>query len=166
MSIGGLELRTLQGERLVVTGGSRGLGLGIVAALLARGAQVPWSPAIRGRLADVERLGAAARPGDVTDPALMSAVVADVKPAVLILNAGAAPLMAPLDEAILGRVHCRVEHGREGRSLRHPGGTEGTAGVRRARADRVERHRWKPAVGRVCRHQADALGSWPITRTA
>jgi hypothetical protein len=48
MSIGGLELRTLQGERLVVTGGSRGLGLGIVAALLARGAQVPWSPAIRG----------------------------------------------------------------------------------------------------------------------
>lgn len=51
-----------------------------------------------GRLADAERLGAAARPGDVTDPALMSAVVADVKPAVLILNAGAAPLMAPLDE--------------------------------------------------------------------
>jgi NAD(P)-dependent dehydrogenase (short-subunit alcohol dehydrogenase family) len=51
-----------------------------------------------GRLADVERRGAAALPGDVTDPALMSAIVADAKPPVLILNAGATPFLAPLDE--------------------------------------------------------------------
>jgi hypothetical protein len=50
------------------------------------------------RLADVERRGAAVRLGDVTDPALMSAVVASVKPSVLIMNAGATPVMAPLDE--------------------------------------------------------------------
>ena len=83
---------------MVVTGGSRGLGLGIVAALLARGAQVTVVARDPPRLADVERLGAAVRPGDVTDPALMSAVVADVKPSVLILNAGATPVMAPIDE--------------------------------------------------------------------
>src|SRR5262249_9127810 len=101
-------MTTLQDQRVVVTGGSRGLGLGIVEALLARAAQVtvvapdPRVPAGAARdprgLADVERLGAAARPGDVTDPGLMSAVVADFKPSVLILNAGAAPFMAPLDE--------------------------------------------------------------------
>jgi NAD(P)-dependent dehydrogenase (short-subunit alcohol dehydrogenase family) len=95
MSITGGEL---QDERVVVTGGSRGLGLGIVAALLARGAQVTVVARDPTRLADVQRLGAAARPGDVTDPALMSAVVADVKPSVLILNAGATPAMAPIDE--------------------------------------------------------------------
>jgi NAD(P)-dependent dehydrogenase (short-subunit alcohol dehydrogenase family) len=91
-------MRTLQDERVVVTGGSRGLGLGIVEALLARAAQVTVVARDPGRLADVERLGAAARPGDVTDPALMSAVVADVKASVLILNAGATPFVAPLDE--------------------------------------------------------------------
>jgi len=95
MSIRGVEL---QDQRVVVTGGSRGLGLGIVEALLARTAQVTVVARDRGRLADIERLGAAARPGDVTDPGLMSAVVAAVKPSVLILNAGAAPFMAPLDE--------------------------------------------------------------------
>jgi len=91
-------MTTLQDQRVVVTGGSRGLGLGIVEALLARAAQVTVIARDPGRLADVERLGAAARPGDVTDAGLMSAVVADVKPSVLILNAGAAPFMAPLDE--------------------------------------------------------------------
>ena len=93
-----MSIRAVDGERVVVTGGSRGLGLGIVEALLARGAQVTVVARDQGRLADVERRGAAARPGDVTDPALMSAVVADVKPSVLILNAGATPFMAPLDE--------------------------------------------------------------------
>src|SRR5262250_1663585 len=91
-------MRTLHDERVVVTGGSRGLGLGIVEALLARAAQVTVVARDPERLAGVERLGAAARRGDVTDPGLMGAVVTDVKPSVLILNAGAAPVMAPLDE--------------------------------------------------------------------
>jgi NAD(P)-dependent dehydrogenase (short-subunit alcohol dehydrogenase family) len=91
-------MRTLQDERVVVTGGSRGLGLAIVEALLGRGAQVTVVARDPARLAAVERLGAAARRGNVTDPTLMSAVVGDVKPSVLILNAGAAPFMAPIDE--------------------------------------------------------------------
>jgi NAD(P)-dependent dehydrogenase (short-subunit alcohol dehydrogenase family) len=91
-------MRKLQDERVVVTGGSRGLGLGIVEALLARGAQVTVVARDPARLAEVERLGAAARPGDVTDPALMGAVIADIKPSVLILNARATPFMAPIDE--------------------------------------------------------------------
>jgi NAD(P)-dependent dehydrogenase (short-subunit alcohol dehydrogenase family) len=91
-------MRTLQDERVVVTGGNRGLGLAIVEALLGRGAQVTVVARDPARLAAVERLGAATRRGDVTDPTLMSAVVADVKPSVLILNAGAAPFMAPIDE--------------------------------------------------------------------
>jgi NAD(P)-dependent dehydrogenase (short-subunit alcohol dehydrogenase family) len=93
-----MSIRGVEGERAVVTGGSRGLGLGIVEALLARGAQVTVVARDGARLTEVERLGASARLGDVTDATLMSAVVADVKPSVLILNAGATPFMAPLDE--------------------------------------------------------------------
>src|SRR5262245_42019825 len=93
-----MVMRTLQNERVVVTGGSRGLGRAIVEALLACAAQVTVVARDPERLADIERLGAIARPGDVTDPALMSAVLADLKPSVLILNAGATPFMAPLDQ--------------------------------------------------------------------
>jgi NAD(P)-dependent dehydrogenase (short-subunit alcohol dehydrogenase family) len=52
---------TLQDERVVVTGGSRGLGLGIVEALRALGAKVTVVARDPARLAEVERLGAAAR---------------------------------------------------------------------------------------------------------
>jgi NAD(P)-dependent dehydrogenase (short-subunit alcohol dehydrogenase family) len=90
-------MRQLQDERVVVTGGSRGLGLAIVEALVARGARVTVVARDRARLDDIERLGATVRPGDATDAGLMDAVVADARPSVLILNAGATPFMAPLD---------------------------------------------------------------------
>jgi len=91
-------MQTLQDERVVITGGSRGLGLAMAEALVDRGAQVTVIARDGARLAEVERLGISVRPGDVTEAALMDAVVADVKPSVLILNAGATPFMAPLDE--------------------------------------------------------------------
>ena len=91
-------MRNLQDELVVVTGGSRGLGLAIVEALVARRARVTVVARDRARLAKVERLGVRVRPGDATDAALMDAVIADVKPSVLILNAGAIPFMAPIDE--------------------------------------------------------------------
>jgi NAD(P)-dependent dehydrogenase (short-subunit alcohol dehydrogenase family) len=89
---------TLRDRRVVVTGGSRGLGLAIVQALVARGAQVTVVARDRASLAAVERPGVTVWPGDVTDPALMRAVVGELRPSALILNAGATPFMAPLHE--------------------------------------------------------------------
>ena len=59
----------------------------------------------------------------------------------------------------------RLENQRlTGKPLRYPGGSESTVSARRARTDRVERrrHHWKPAVGRVCRREADALDYGPL----
>src|SRR5262247_2449092 len=69
-------MRTLQGERVVVTGGSRGLGLAIVEALLARAAEVTVVARDPERLAATERLGAAARRGELPDPGRRRTVLA------------------------------------------------------------------------------------------
>src|SRR5262245_58712951 len=76
-------------ERILVTGGSVGLGRAMVEALLARGADVTTVAR------DTERLQAIARPaagmigGDASDAAFMDRVVKEIVPTVLILNAGA-----------------------------------------------------------------------------
>ena len=64
-------MEILQGRRVLVTGGSRGLGLAMVEALLALGAKVTVLARTHTRLLDVERLGADAIEGDATDAALM-----------------------------------------------------------------------------------------------
>ncbi len=89
---------TIEGEQIVVTGGSRGLGLGIVQALLARRARVTVLARNRKYLTELSKLGATVRVGDATDAALIDDIVTEVNPSVLILNAGAIPVMAPLDE--------------------------------------------------------------------
>ena len=92
-------MQTLKDQRVVVTGGSRGLGLGIVEALVARNANVTVVARDLGRLADVQRrLGVGSAPGDVADPALAERVIREIKPAVLVLNAGATPPMGPIHE--------------------------------------------------------------------
>jgi NAD(P)-dependent dehydrogenase (short-subunit alcohol dehydrogenase family) len=91
-------MRSLQGERVVVTGGSRGLGRAIVEALLPTGAEVMALARDGAALAEVERLGASIRIGDATDAALMDSLVAEVQPTALILNAGATPVMGSLDQ--------------------------------------------------------------------
>jgi NAD(P)-dependent dehydrogenase (short-subunit alcohol dehydrogenase family) len=95
---GGVATQNLQGQRVLITGGSRGLGLAMVKALLARGARVTVLARRRAGLGDVERLGADGMQGDATDAALMDGLVANLKPAVLILNAGATPHMSSIDE--------------------------------------------------------------------
>jgi NAD(P)-dependent dehydrogenase (short-subunit alcohol dehydrogenase family) len=84
--------------RAVVTGGSRGLGLGIVEALTRRGARVTALARDPARFGAAERAGATVRQGDAGDPAVMEAVLAEARPTVLVLNAGATPVVAPLDE--------------------------------------------------------------------
>lgn len=84
---------------MVVTGGSRGLGLGMVEALLARRADVTVVARDPERLADVKRrLGVGVVQGDVTDPALADRVVREIKPTVLLLHAGVVPVMGPIHE--------------------------------------------------------------------
>jgi len=92
-------MHTLKDQRVVVTGGSRGLGLGIVEALVARGAQVTVVARDPGRLAEVQhRLGVGITPGDIADPTLAERVIRDIKPTVLVLNAGAAPALGLVHE--------------------------------------------------------------------
>jgi NAD(P)-dependent dehydrogenase (short-subunit alcohol dehydrogenase family) len=92
-------METLEGQKVVVTGGSRGLGLGIVEALIAKQAQVTVVARDPERLAEVaKRLGVKTVRGDITDEKLAHGVLSDVRPSVLVLNAGATPPMGPLHE--------------------------------------------------------------------
>jgi NAD(P)-dependent dehydrogenase (short-subunit alcohol dehydrogenase family) len=89
----------IQGGNVVVTGGSRGLGLGLVEALVEGKAIVTVVGRDAGRLAEVrQRLGVAVVQGDITDERLAETVLREVRPDVLILNAGASPAMAPLHQ--------------------------------------------------------------------
>ena len=92
-------MHTLEGQRALVVGGSRGLGLGIVEALLAQHADVTVVARDRSRLAELSaRLNVSTIAGDATDPTLAEAALRKVRPSVLVLNAGAPPTMAPLHE--------------------------------------------------------------------
>jgi NADP-dependent 3-hydroxy acid dehydrogenase YdfG len=82
-------------ERVVITGGSAGLGLAMARALIGRGARVTALARDAEKLAAAARIGAATIAGDATDAALMNRVVADEQPDVLILNAGSHLPMGP-----------------------------------------------------------------------
>lgn len=92
-------MHTVEQQRVLVTGGSRGLGLGVVEALVARGADVTVLARDSARLHEIKaQLGVSIIVGDATDPTLAEAALRDVRPTVLVLNAGATPTMAPLHE--------------------------------------------------------------------
>jgi NAD(P)-dependent dehydrogenase (short-subunit alcohol dehydrogenase family) len=88
----------LQGRRVLITGGSAGLGRAIAEAALGRGADVTVIARGAARLAEVARLGARVLAGDATDAAFMDASVRETQPDVLILNAGAPLAMGQIDE--------------------------------------------------------------------
>jgi NADP-dependent 3-hydroxy acid dehydrogenase YdfG len=90
-------MSSIKNARVMVTGGSAGLGRAIVEALLARGAEVTAVARHRARLDEVERLGAKAIAGDVTDAGSMDGIVKERAPSVLVLNAGARLQMGPID---------------------------------------------------------------------
>jgi NAD(P)-dependent dehydrogenase (short-subunit alcohol dehydrogenase family) len=83
----------------VVTGGSRGLGLGLVEALVRRGAKVTVVARSADALAAVrERLGVATISADITDEAAARRILGEISPDLLVLNAGTKPRMGRLDE--------------------------------------------------------------------
>jgi NAD(P)-dependent dehydrogenase (short-subunit alcohol dehydrogenase family) len=92
-------METMNERRVLVGGGSRGLGLGVVQALVAEGAQVTVLARDGGRLAEVAAaLPVATLQGDMVDAQVIDHALASVQPEVLILNGGATPHMAPLPE--------------------------------------------------------------------
>ena len=90
---------SLEDKKIVVTGGSRGLGLGLVEALVACGARVTVVARGADALAAVRaRLGVATISADVTQEAAAHRILAEVRPDILALNAGTTPRMGRLDQ--------------------------------------------------------------------
>jgi NAD(P)-dependent dehydrogenase (short-subunit alcohol dehydrogenase family) len=89
----------LKDKSIIVTGGSRGLGLGLVEALVAHGANVTVvARGVEALKAVGARLGVATISADVTDKAAAHRILDEVHPDVLVLNAGATPRMGRLDQ--------------------------------------------------------------------
>jgi NAD(P)-dependent dehydrogenase (short-subunit alcohol dehydrogenase family) len=92
-------MQTLEHQRVLIVGGSRGLGLGVVQALTARHANVTVMARDSARLTALEaQSGVSIIPGDATDPKLAESVLRDMRPTVVVVNAGATPAMAPLHQ--------------------------------------------------------------------
>ena len=90
---------SLKDKNVVVTGGSRGLGLGLVEALVAHSASVTVVARDTDVLAAVRaRLGVTTISADVTDEAAAHRILGQVRPDILVLNAGAKPPMGGLDK--------------------------------------------------------------------
>ncbi|MEP7288667.1 MAG: SDR family oxidoreductase [Chloroflexota bacterium] len=90
----------LKNKTALVTGGSQGIGRGIVDALAAEGVNV-WAIARNPEnldllKQDVESVQTIA--GDVTDPQIASKAMREICPDILVLNAGATPTMAPIQD--------------------------------------------------------------------
>ncbi len=89
----------LKDKKVVVTGGSRGLGLGLVEALVARGARVTVVARDGDALTAVHnRLDVGVISADVTEETEAYRILSEVNPEVLVLNAGAKPPMGRLDQ--------------------------------------------------------------------
>src|SRR5258706_13409677 len=92
---------SLKDKTIVVTGGSRGLGLGLVEALVEQRAKVTVVARDQAVLAAVkQRLGVAVISADVSEEGAAQRILADVRPEILVLNAGATPHMEPVDQVI------------------------------------------------------------------
>ena len=90
---------SLKDKTIVVTGGSRGLGLGLVEALVDQGAKVTVVARGADALGSVSaRLGVATIAADIVDETAAHRIIAEVRPDILVLNAGAEPRMGRLDE--------------------------------------------------------------------
>lgn len=91
----------LDGTTAIVTGASRGFGRGVAAALSAAGARVVGVARTSAHLDEVrDELGGnfTAVPADAADPATAGRLLEEHRPRTVVLCAGAAPQMTPLQE--------------------------------------------------------------------
>ncbi len=89
----------IKNKKVVVTGGSRGLGVGVVEAFVDRGAAVTVVARASEALDALrERLGVTTVAADIRDENAAKRVIGEVRPDVVVLNAGAKPPMAPMDQ--------------------------------------------------------------------
>src|SRR5215831_5402078 len=98
----------LSRKTVLVTGGSRGFGRGIVQALAAEGTTVH---ALARTVADLDQLqrevaGVQTCVADVTNPDLAKQILRQVRPNILVLNAGAQPSMQPIYEQSWDEFSC------------------------------------------------------------
>ncbi|HYZ66675.1 MAG TPA: SDR family oxidoreductase [Mycobacterium sp.] len=94
-------VESLAGTTAIVTGASRGFGRGVAAALSAAGAHVVGVARTSADLDQVrDVLGDAFTPvtADAADPATAAGLIDDYLPRTLVLCAGAAPQMSPLQD--------------------------------------------------------------------
>jgi hypothetical protein len=85
-------------SKVLITGGSAGLGLEMAKALVQRGAEVTVIARDSIKLGVARDAGASTIAGDATDAAVIDRAITDVDPDVLILNAGARLHPALIDE--------------------------------------------------------------------
>jgi NAD(P)-dependent dehydrogenase (short-subunit alcohol dehydrogenase family) len=90
---------SLKDKPVVVTGGSKGLGLGLVEALADQGAKVTVVARDRSALSALQqRLGVTVIAADINDAGAAQRILAEVRPEIVVLNAGATPRMGPIDQ--------------------------------------------------------------------
>lgn len=89
----------LEGKRVVVVGGSRGLGLGLVEAFVARAAELSVVARNAGALQELAgRLPIKTLAADATDAGAARRITQETRPDILIVNAGAKPPMGRIDQ--------------------------------------------------------------------
>ena len=88
----------LKTAKVIITGGSAGIGLEMAKALILRGSEVTVIARDSIKLGAARDAGAYSIAGDATDAAVIDRAITDVDPDVLILNAGAHLHPALIDE--------------------------------------------------------------------